>query len=910
MLSELGPFFVIGIVTGSVYGLAGTGLVLTYKTSGIFNFAHGAVAAAAAYIFYWLNVDHGLPWYYSAFISIVVLGVVLGYALERMGRRLALQSTSMKVVGTIGVILVVQGLSTVKYGTDALIIRQFLPHARTNVTIGGVFVSVAQIITVIISLVAVVALYLLFRFTRIGLRMRAVVDDPDLVGLHSVSAIRTRRVSWVIGATFAAMSGVLLAPSLGIQAITLVYLVAQAFGAIAIGAFRSIPMTYAGGLVIGICASVATKYAPQHQWLSGLPAGLPFILLLIVLIILPRRYLQARATAVVIPSPTWRAPTPMQITVGVLSLAFLALVPRFSGTHISFFTIGVTQAILILSLGLLVRTGGILSLCHAAFAAIGAVAFAQLMANAHLPWVLAVVVGALIVVPIAAAVSIIAVRLSGIFLALATFGFGLFLQQMFYSQSYMFSSLAQGREMPRPSFGQSDTGYYYVCAVVLVLVAIVTVLIQRARLGRMLRGIGEAPLAVSTAGLNVPVARVLVFSIAGALAGLGGILYGGSVHFVTIADPRFDSFQSLLLVAILAVSPFREPWYALIAAIAAVIPGYISGASTPYWLNVVFGAAAIVISMQLRQPGVPLKLRNAVERAVGGGRRRRASFELAGVPTVGGPRRSLAGSQRVISDKSLVVESIVVRFSGHVAVDHVSLRAPVGKITGLIGPNGAGKTTLFNACSGLLRPASGRVLFGDQDVTHMAVARRAASGIGRTFQLMQLCESLTVQENVALGREAGFAGSNPLAQIISTRGQRRLIDEATRDAMEMTDIWHLRHQQAGNLSTGERRLVELARCLAGRYEVILLDEPSSGLDRRETAGFADILRRVVAERGCGILIVEHDMSLVLNICDEIYVVDFGALLASGSRDEIANSQVVKAAYFGSDDPVIEEALAE
>src|SRR5437016_3557192 len=159
----------------------------------------------------------------------------------------------------------------------------------------------------------------------------------------------------------------------------------------------------------------------------------------------------------------------------------------------------------------------------------------------------------------------------------------------------------------------------------------------------------------------------------------------------------------------------------------------------------------------------------------------------------------------------------------------MSLSAPLGKITGLIGPNGAGKTTTFNACSGLLRPTSGSVhLFGD-DVTRLSPQRRAQRGLGRTFQRMELFDSLTVRDNVALGREAGLAGSAPWKHLRSSRADAAAVAEAVEDALEMCGIAALASARPADLSTGQRRLVELARCMAGGFKVMLLDEPSSGL---------------------------------------------------------------------------------
>jgi ABC-type branched-subunit amino acid transport system ATPase component len=248
----------------------------------------------------------------------------------------------------------------------------------------------------------------------------------------------------------------------------------------------------------------------------------------------------------------------------------------------------------------------------------------------------------------------------------------------------------------------------------------------------------------------------------------------------------------------------------------------------------------------------------------------------------------------------VAVDHLTIRYGGNVAVSDLSLAAPLGRVTGLIGPNGAGKTTTFNSCSGLLRPSAGRVdLFG-ADVTKLAPPARARLGLGRTFQRMELFDSLTVTQNVRLGREAALAGRNPLRQLISTAADHRVIAGAVAEAIDLCGIGALAGLRAGSLSTGQRRLVELARALAGNFRFLLLDEPSSGLDKAETAVFGSILRRVVEERGSGILLVEHDMDLVMRICDYIYVLDFGELIFEGTPVEVRRSPVVRAAYLGSE----------
>lgn len=251
-------------------------------------------------------------------------------------------------------------------------------------------------------------------------------------------------------------------------------------------------------------------------------------------------------------------------------------------------------------------------------------------------------------------------------------------------------------------------------------------------------------------------------------------------------------------------------------------------------------------------------------------------------------------------EAGLDVRELTVSYGGNTAVDAVSFTAPMGRITGLIGPNGAGKTTTFNACSGLIRPASGTVSLFGHDVTAKAPSARARYGLGRTFQQMELFNSLSVQDNVALGLEAQFAGRDPMRQVMARRAERRAVADAAEEAMLLCGLTDLRNKHAGELSTGQRRLVDLARVIAGGFRMLLLDEPSSGLDSAETERFGRIVAQLVAERGCGVLLVEHDMALVMSVCDYLWVLDFGELIFHGTCAQVRSSDVVRAAYLGSE----------
>ena len=247
----------------------------------------------------------------------------------------------------------------------------------------------------------------------------------------------------------------------------------------------------------------------------------------------------------------------------------------------------------------------------------------------------------------------------------------------------------------------------------------------------------------------------------------------------------------------------------------------------------------------------------------------------------------------------LVVRGLTVRYGGAVAVEGLDLDVPGGRITGLIGPNGAGKTTTFNACTGLIRPSGGMVLLDCVDVTVAPPQHRARLGLGRTFQRMKLFESASVVTNVALGREALMAGGNPWRHLRQTRRERRAIAAAADEALALCGISHLAGADVADLSTGQRRLVELARVVAGEFSLLLLDEPSSGLDVNETDEFGRVLEQLVGQRGVGILLVEHDMRLVMSVCARIHVIDFGRPIFQGTPEETQASAIVQAAYLGA-----------
>jgi len=919
------PFIVIGIATGAVYGLAGVGLVLAYKTSGIFNLAYGAIAALTVFVFYWLHDEHGWPWGLAAAVCVLVIGPAEGLLMELLGRALERVGATLKVVATVGLLLIVLGVGELWYGNNEVNFPPFLP--TSTVPILGVNVGWDQITVTIVSLIATAVLYWFFRFVRMGYAMRGVVDNPDLLSMTGENPIRVRRWAWIISMTFCSMAGLLLAPGLSLNAVIISTLVVYAFGAAAIGGFSSLPLTFLGGLLVGIAGSLTTKYSGSITWLSGLPPAIPFIVLFLALCVTPKAKLAERRVVTTLPvKKPWYAPWRVRGATFAIGLVVLSLIPNLVGDHLAIWASFLADAILLLSLGLLVRVSGQISLCHLAFAAVGAASFAHFTDSYHLPWLLALLLAMLVAVPVGAIVAIPAIRLSGLFLALATLGFGILLQYLFYSTNLMFGLTTSGIPAPRPDvsiFGlslASDKGFYYVLLVAAVLSTAVIMVIQRSRMGRLLGALADSPLALETQGATTNVIKVLVFCLSAGFASLAGALIAVEFHYAVGAN--YDPFLSLVYVALVVIAIGGEPWYALIAALGvSIIPGYFTSNNVTTYLQIFFGVMAAAYAVfERRTATVPLRVRQFLDRL--GGRQpeeavtteqvRRAVADVVATEEdaarLDGHLAAAAGVTAVEAaavearggTSGLEVRRLSVRFGGVSAVQNLTLTAPMRSITGLVGPNGAGKTTTFNACSGLVRPSDGAIMLHGRNVTSLGPAGRSRFGLGRSFQRVELFSSLTVRENVALGREASLAGANPVRQLVSGTAQRATVRRAVEDAMDLTGIGPLADLQAGLLPTGQRRMVELARVLAGPFDLLLLDEPSSGLDAGETRRFGEILTGTVAERGVGILLVEHDMALVRQVCENIYVLDFGQMVFEGTAAEMLASPIVRSAYLGSE----------
>ena len=886
---------VVGLVVGCIYALSATGLVVTYTTSGVFNFAHGAIGMIAAFAYWQLSEGWGWPAPASLVLVLFVIAPLLGALVERLLiRPLHGAAVDLSLVVTLGLLLALIGVANLVWNpTTYRTVPKFF--AGGTLMIGGVRLSLHEMIVIAVALVVAVALRLLFTRTRTGIAMRAVVDSPTLAARNGVSPARIQQLSWALGASLAAAAGIMLAAIYRLDALLLTLLVINGYAAAAVGRLKSLPLTVIGALSLGLVVSYGVGYLPgAGGFLSEIQLILPMAFLFVVLIVLRHDRLRAgRATAARAPSPPtvgraagWGA----AVVAGAVALS-VTLSPADLGTA----SRGFIVAFVLLSLVLLTGYGGLTSLCQMTFVGVGAFAMGRFGDGGSLLGVVAAVV---LAAAVGALVALPTLKLRGLYLALATLAFAQALDSIFFVRAFVQEGGFDIDRVAVPFLGRSDRAYLVFVAIVFAVAGVGIVALRRGRFGRRLFALNDSPAACATLGLNVNWTKLAAFTASAGMAGLGGALLGGL--FGTASDNQFLMLNSLVLLLLLRIGGVNTVTGAFLGAVVFVLfPVLQRHFPVLSDLNYVFtGLAAISLA---REPnGI------AGHIAIGGERLRARRRERRGpqggeAPAFAEPSDAEVDAARPAMEPSgdrplLIVEDVTVRFGGVLALDGVSLSAEAGKITGLIGPNGAGKTTLFNVVTGLERPSRGRVFLAGRDVTNEPAYERARLGIARTFQRLEPFSSLSVRDNVRAGAEFRRSwardGADPSATTDAVLGLVGLRDVADRAVEE--------------LPTGLGRLVELGRALATRPSVVLLDEPSSGLNQDETRTLARLLR-ALADRGTAIVLVEHDMGLVMDVCDVIHVLDFGRIISVGTPREVQSDPVVQGAYLG-DETLLQEAI--
>ncbi|MFD2685880.1 ATP-binding cassette domain-containing protein [Streptomyces phyllanthi] len=880
-----------GLSVGSAAALTGIGLIVTYRATGVLNFAHGAIAMVCAYVLYQFTVEWDWPLAPAAAVTLLVVAPGIGMALERfVFRPLSVLGgdPAQTLVASIGVFVLLVGGAALVWGPGA---RADAPTLIPGDPWGQLAVAVAL----------AVAVGAVTRWTRFGRELRAVVDDRSLAVLGGVDADRVAAAGWAFGSFTAGLTGVLLAPYVRLDPYGLPLLVVEVVAVAVAARMRSLPVAVVVALGIGVAQSQLTRLHPSgwaEPLLQAVGANLFVVALLVAALALPR--VGAGDALPRTTTPRVATPPGAWIVAAVLFLLPLGFAGRDLHTSVQVPAL----AVVLLSLVVVTGRGGQISLGQAAYAGLGALFTALLAAGRFpflppLPELTALVVAVLLVAPLGLLTGWPAIRRHGLALALATFAVGVGVSRFVFVQPYATSGLTLGR----PAGFEGDRAYYVLELGLLGLSLLAVHALRRGRTGRALAAVRDHEPGASAAGVRVPSLKLSAFVAGAALAALGGGMLGMGLRAFDAA--AYDPVRGLLWFAAVVVLGADSVLGALAAA--ALLVGLDAGTRGGVAAALI-GVLAVFVG---RFPGGPYEALRAVaarprsrhraaltplgtrvrrtvrarEEAV---RRRRG----AGVPPEGSARptraaesappgraeRGAAPPHTPVTHRAppppaaprLRARRLRVVYGGFTALDDVDLDVLPGRVTAVVGPNGAGKSTLFHCLAGTVRPARGQVLLGERDITRLAAHARTRLGIARTFQRLAVFPSLTVAENIRVGAEQGRVAdpgaADRVSRLLGLDGPARALP-------------------AANLPTGTLRRVELARALAGDPRILLLDEPAAGLDTGEVASLARVLRALASD-GMALLVVEHDLDLVADLADVVHVMTAGRIVASGPADRV------------------------
>jgi sulfate-transporting ATPase len=889
-------FAVLGLGAGGVYALTAQGVVLIYRGSGVVNFAQGSIGMIGAYTAY-LSHENGVVTPVALALG-VGLGAAIGAATHLLIMRPLRHAPAVsRLVATLGVLTVCLTLGEELWGERARLLAKLLP--TDGVTLfDDVVVGKDRLLIVAVAVAVTAVLGVVYRRTRFGLATSAVAESRRATSAQGISPDVIATVNWALGGALAVAAAVLIVNITGLQVLGLTLLVVPAMAAALVGGFSSFPLTLAGGLLIGVLESEVAYLQVEvgtSTWIQGAADSVPFLVIIGVLI-LRGRALPLRGDAVEKPPelgtgvvrPMWA----VLVTVAALALAALA-----TGGWVDAMT--TTAAIGIILLSLVVVTGytGQLSLAQVALAGVGAWIAARLVASQGVPFELAALAGIAGAVPVGVLVGLAALRTRGVNLAVATLGLALLIERQVLGNSALTGG-ALGLQVGSPSFLGIDLDtfehparYAAFTIVLLLLTFLVVANLRRSRTGRRLLAVRTNERAAAALGVSVFGAKLYAFGLGSALAALGGILLAFETPTVTFS-PTFDVFASTSAVVYAVIGSVGAALGAVVGA--ALAPGTVGAKLASLIGNDVdhlfrlFGGLLLLVVLLQAPDGLVLFYRKLMVRLTA---RLRPSRRPIRRPPV-----ELAEEHVRPAPATVTVRGLTVRFGGVTALDDVSLTIRPGELLGLIGPNGAGKTTLIEAVSGYVAPASGSVLLDGRPIDGWSPRRRALAGVGRSFQSLELFESLTVAENLQAACDPRDRRSY-LADLVRP-GRSRLAPAAVA-AVRAFGLQDVLSSRPDDLPYGRRRLVAIARAVASDASVLLLDEPAAGLDTEERRDLARLLRRLADESGLAILVVEHDVSLVLETCDRVAVLNFGAKIAEGSPDEITRNPAVTVSYLGT-----------
>jgi len=863
-----------------------------FRSSGVLNFATGGIGMVGAYVYYDLTKVQG--WSVAPAVLIcVVIGAILGVVCYVAVIVLPGESSNiMRVMGTLGILTILQAAVQLRYGPNTVAIDPFLPEGSLSLG-GGVELanSRSALMASAVALTAVLAV--IYSRSRFGLATTAVAESERKLAALGWRIGVVGSVNWAVGGALSALAGVLLAPITGVDLSIGTILTVTVLAAALIGGLRSFTLTLIGGLVIGMLQSL---FSVQDLGIEGLSEAIPFAVIVGVIIFrgrgLPlRSYIGDRLPKV----GTGAIPVPAVIAATVVALILIGPVLNDNGTRA--LTSTMLTAITLLSFTVLVGYAGQMSLAQVTLGAFAGFIAAKVTIAWDLPFLLALLVGVLGVIPVGLIVGLPSARARGASLAIATLGLAVAIQALVFGNESL-SGGSRGLTLDPTgeftifgvdfgAFGNVDR-YAWLVLGFLVALCLMVANLRRGVAGRHMIAIRGNERAAAGLGINVVSTKLWAFAIAACIAGFSGVIS-------TFRGP------AALFSNVSVISNIVSIGYAIVGGVGGALGALFgslidpTGAGnallglvvdiSPVWMAV-FGGAMLINAVIQVPNGIAMEVASKFKNRTQG----KADAKI----------QKWMSSAEVDSDHrlpagTLTVDEITVKFGVVTAVNGVSLTVGPGEIVGVIGANGAGKTTLIDSITGFVA-AEGRVRIDDTDLSHLPTHDRARRGLGRSWQTLEIFEDLTVLENLraASDRREWWA---PIADLV--RPERSAPSPELLRAVEALGLEPLLGESPATLSTGQRKLVALARAISAGPSILLLDEPCSGLDNDERAEVGRVITMLARELGMGVLLVEHDVALVRELCDNVVALNFGRVIGRGDPDEVLSTPAVAEAFLGS-----------
>lgn len=913
---------VIGLFTGLTYGLLAVGLVLVYRSSRFVNFAHGSVGAFGASILALFVADWGLP-YWGAFLVAVLVAAALSGAIEVVVvRRLEGRPSLVGMIATLGLSQLVLVMSLVINSDGVSGFTYPEPTHLPTFEIQSLPIGTPYVAMLVLAPVLLGGLGWFLRHHRMGIAIRAAADDPDTARLEGIPARWMATLAWAIAGGIAAFSAILVTPTTagaGLEGLGPDLLLKGLAGAV-IARMSSIPIAIAASLGIGVVEQLLLSNPDTRGLVTVVIALIIVIALLrqpqlgragqdkgrwrrVVLPPLPEAYRGVRSI---------RWVPRVSVAVGVVVSVGVAYV--VSNETASVLTLVAGYTLVGLSVGLLTGVSGQLSLGQFAYAGIAAAASVHVIDSSG-NFLFGVLCGVISAALASALVGIPAMKLRGLALAVSTLAFALATSTWVLRQELF---LGDGIAPAKPTWWDYPLEYavdYYLFALLVLCLGLwVTNNLRHGGFGRMLQALRDNEDAARAFTVPHRARMLQLYAVSGALAGLGGIVIGHGQSQLTVNS--FPAEASIDVVAVTVIGGLTVTLGPLIGALLIVGLPALAGmgmvgqaALAVAWLLVVIflpdGLGGILVRGRdllydalARRHGLdPLRERHGVVDLTG-----RRTSPLHEKPRLEGLVERAAAERRG-GGPILVVDGVSRRFGGVVAVDHVGFEVAPGEILGVIGPNGAGKTTCFEIVAGFTRPDRGRVVLDGMDVTAATPEERAREGLVRSFQDAALFPTLTVHETLMVAQER----VEPTRLWISALGVRSAERDkalAADEVLERMRLARFARHAVGDLSTGTRRVVELACLLTLQPRVLLLDEPSAGIAQSESDALGDLLMSIREELGTTMVVIEHDLPLLSRLSDRMLAMNLGRVIATGTPDEVRADPAVVTSYLGADQAAI------